>query len=96
MYKVLFEIACTLKVAVVLKTEIVLFPIFCGLLLDFTARPFIPDVKYILASSHYETLQVAYIRLLVYWGVGTLFMVLLAMLVDSARKNVLRTGVLFF
>lgn len=95
-YKVLFEIACTLKVAVVLKTEIVLFPIFCGLLLDFTARPFIPDVKYILASSHYETLQVAYIRLLVYWGVGTLFMVLLAMLVDSARKNVLRTGVLFF
>lgn len=106
-YKVLFEVTATAKVFVVFAVEIVVFPVYCGWLIDMCLTPiFKNDLKVNNkdGSTVYEYLFVASIesynspsaRVLIYWGFGTIYMLCFALYVGMLRNNVLRPGVLFF
>ncbi|KAG7664918.1 uncharacterized protein J8A68_001556 [[Candida] subhashii] len=110
-YKVLFEIRSTAKVFFIFAIEIFFFPVFCGWLLDFCIAPLIlpsftmtsqetgttPETFIIIfLTSNYEILQVTYLRVLIYWASGTLYMLFFALFIGMVRGLILRPGVLFF
>lgn len=105
-YKVLFEVASTVKVFVVFAIEIFVFSVYCGWLLDFCAAPLLlPNFAVttdagttymLLYTSSWELLQVPYLRVASYWALGTIYMLCFALFVGMARGNILRPGVLFF
>lgn len=109
-YKVLFRIKCTAKVFAIFAIEILVFPIFCGMLLGFCLAPL--TVKDLVSRSVVDgipvydyTLQIytgmgwptdGFVRLLGMWSLGTSYMLLVALFVGMARTRILRPGVLFF
>lgn len=106
-YKVLFEVASTTKVFIIFAIEIFFFPVYCGWLLDFCIAPLLlsrfssvsedGSVTFtILLSSELEILQIHYIRIVLYWLLGTLYMLFFALFIGMIRGRVLRPGVLFF
>lgn len=106
-FKVLFEISSTAKVFLIFAIEIFFFPVYCGWLLDFCAAPlFVPQfiqtaenggkVVTFLASSYFEMMQLPYLRVLLYWASGTLYMLFFALYIGMVRSTILRPGVLFF
>ncbi|EMG45895.1 ER/nuclear-envelope ubiquitin-protein ligase, putative, partial [Candida maltosa Xu316] len=103
-FKVLFEITATIKVFVIFSIELFVFPVYCGWLLDFCAASlFIPSFKenqskifVFLVTSYYTTLQIPYLRVLLYWSSGTLYMLFFALFIGMLRSTVIRPGVLFF
>ena len=106
-YKILFEIAATTKVFLVFAIEIFFFPLYCGWLLDFCIAPIFLEkfltgnedgsISYmLLASSSVEVLKIHYIRILIYWFIGTLYMLNFALFIGMIRHDILRPGVLFF
>lgn len=106
-YKVLFEISSTAKVFLIFAIEIFFFPVYCGWLLDFCAAPLFLHrftrktdsgltTFILLLTSYYEVLQIPYLRVFLYWGLGTLYMLFFALFVGMVRGNILRPGVLFF
>lgn len=106
-YKILFEIAATTKVFLVFAIEIFFFPLYCGWLLDFCIAPIFLEkflteredrsISYmLLASSSVEALKIHYIRILIYWFIGTLYMLNFALFIGMIRHDILRPGVLFF
>ncbi|CUM46852.1 uncharacterized protein AC631_02003 [Debaryomyces fabryi] len=107
LYKILFEVASTTKVFIIFAIEIFFFPVYCGWLLDFCIAPILlshfssisddGSVTFtILLSSELEVLQIHYIRVVLYWLSGTLYMLFFALFVGMIRGQVLRPGVLFF
>lgn len=106
-FKVLFEISSTAKVFLIFAIEIFFFPVYCGWLLDFCAAPlFVPQFIQIadngdkvftfLVSSYFEMMQLPYLRVLLYWASGTLYMLFFALYIGMVRSTILRPGVLFF
>ncbi|ABN67574.2 mRNA poyadenylation and turnover [Scheffersomyces stipitis CBS 6054] len=106
-YKILFEVSSTAKVFFIFSIEIFFFPVYCGWLLDFCVAPLVlpqftrkspsgVDTFVVLVSSYYDSLQETYLRVLMYWSSGTLYMLLFALFVGMVRTNILRPGVLFF
>lgn len=102
-YLFLFECVLTFKVFAVFAIEIIVFPVYCGWLLDFCATPLFfssfktDDNTYtLLFSSSVELLTVPWIRVATYWAAGTLYMLLFALFVGMIRGHVLRPGVLYF
>ncbi|CUM66319.1 uncharacterized protein PRCAT00003981001 [Priceomyces carsonii] len=107
-YKVLFEAVSTAKVFLIFAIEIFFFPVYCGWLLDFCMAPLLISKFFekvndndtykimMFVSSQAETLQVTYIRIIVYWASGTLYMLFFALFVGMVRGKILRPGVLFF
>lgn len=109
-YTLLFELFSTLKVFVVFSIEIVLFPVYCGWLLDFCTGPIlleqfttqviingVPTTTFLpLFTLHFESFQQSYVRFFIYWFVGTLYMFCLSLFVGMTRSKILRPGVLFF
>lgn len=93
---VLFDLVCTLKVFLIFGIELLVFPAFCGLLLEFVFTPvFTYKVK--LLTSQSDMLKKFFIlRLAINWGIGTLYMCLFALFVGMTRRYILRPGVLFF
>ena len=107
LYKILFEVASTTKVFIIFAIEIFFFPVYCGWLLDFCIAPILlshfssisddGSVTFtILLSSELEILQIHYIRVVLYWLLGTLYMLFFALFIGMIRGQVLRPGVLFF
>mmetsp|Transcript_4983 Transcript_4983/g.6165 ORF Transcript_4983/g.6165 Transcript_4983/m.6165 type:complete len:1227 (+) Transcript_4983:143-3823(+) len=107
LYKILFEVASTTKVFIIFAIEIFFFPVYCGWLLDFCIAPILlthfssisndGSVTFtILLSSEWEVLQIHYIRVVLYWLSGTLYMLFFALFVGMIRGQILRPGVLFF
>lgn len=105
-YKVLFELSSTAKVFVIFAIEIFFFPVYCGWLLDFCAAPLFLE-KFTQATKSGTTFilfltsidswtQVPYIRTLLYWASGTLYMLFFALFVGMVRNTILRPGVLYF
>lgn len=105
-YKVLFEIAITLKVFVIFAIEIFFFPVYCGWLIDFCVAPLLlesfkckTDDEYcfhVLFTSTIPFLTIDYIRISIYWACGTLYMLFFALFIGMVRSKILRPGVLFF
>lgn len=109
-YKVLFRIKCTAKVFAIFAIEILVFPIFCGMLLGFCQAPL--TVKDLVSHSvvhgipvYDYTLQInagmgwptdGFVKLLGMWSLGTSYMLLVALFVGMVRSRILRPGVLFF
>ncbi|KAJ1565907.1 hypothetical protein HK096_007185, partial [Nowakowskiella sp. JEL0078] len=84
----------TLKFTILIVVEIGLFPIFCGILIDFCTLPiFGPSAT---ASSRYQ-FHVAHpwTSCFLHWVVGTTFMYQLAVYV-SVLRDIFRPGVMWF
>ncbi|KAH3685024.1 hypothetical protein WICPIJ_004004 [Wickerhamomyces pijperi] len=92
----LFDLVCTLKIFLILGIELVVFPSYCGLLLEFVLTPlFSYDLK--LLSSKIDVIsKFIFLRLAVNWGIGTTYMFFFALFVGMTRRFILRPGVLFF
>ncbi|KAI5959919.1 uncharacterized protein KGF55_005151 [Candida pseudojiufengensis] len=98
-FKILFEISSTAKVFLIFAIEIFIFPVYCGLLLDFCASPLFSknlNSNSILLTSGSEISQINYIRIGLYWSSGTIYMLVFALFVGMVRGTILRPGVLFF
>ncbi|CCE72676.1 Piso0_000266 [Millerozyma farinosa CBS 7064] len=106
-YKIFFEITSTAKVFLVFAIEIFFFPVYCGWLLDFCAAPLLlhqfitktadgTEVFMFLFTSGYDVLQTHYLRIALYWILGTSYMLFFALFIGMVRGKILRPGVLFF
>lgn len=105
-YKFLFKIVATAKVFAIFTIEIILFPIFCGFLLDFCVQPILSSdlvttvdsqtQYHLLFTSTVLILQRLYIRAIMYWLWGTFYMFFIALYVGMIRNSIFRPGVLFF
>lgn len=105
-YKVLFRIVATAKVFAIFGIEIVLFPIYCGFLLDICLAPLFIDQfivnngaqkdYYLLLTTSKELGFNNYFRVLLYWLAGTCYMFFIALFVSMIRSKILRPGVLYF
>lgn len=105
-YKFLFKIVATAKVFAIFTIEIVIFPVFCGFLLDFCVQPIFSStlVSTVDSQTHYHLLLTSslpilerpYIRTVVYWLWGTFYMFFIALYVGMIRNRIFRPGVLFF
>lgn len=101
-YKVLFEIVATAKVFVIFAIEIVVFPVYCGWLIDFCLTPLLvdeivgPDGWVLFFTSAHELMLNHYTRITLYWLWGTGYMLCFALFVGMVRKLILRPGVLYF
>lgn len=105
-YKVLFRVVATAKVFAIFGIEIVVFPIYCGFLLDICLAPLFVD-KFVLvseAATQYHFLLTTspplalsvYFRAVAYWLAGTCYMFFIALFVSMVRSKILRLGVLYF
>lgn len=103
-YEIMFQITSTAKVFTIFASEIVLFPLYCGWLIDFCIAPLInkdivstseDHLKLHLLTCSFELLGL-YTKILVYWVLGTCYMFCVALFVSMIRRNILRPGVLYF
>lgn len=103
-YKGLFEVTTTAKVFLIFAIEMFFFPVYCGWLLDICIAPLFLEsfqssegqMLNILFTSSQPVLQTHYIRLFIFWALGTLYMLFFALFVGMVRSKILRPGVLFF
>jgi E3 ubiquitin-protein ligase DOA10 len=82
-----------LKTGFFLAIELFLFPIVCGLLLDFSTMR-LPSLSSILGSMEYTWLNPVS-SIFVYWFIGMMFMVMFTWLITNCR-DILRPGVMWF
>lgn len=73
--------------------EIVIFPAMCGLLLNLSTLPLIPEATFFTRISYYYNSPVSAIFLT--WLAGTNFMFSFAQVISIVRKCI-RKGVLYF
>ncbi|KDQ12990.1 hypothetical protein BOTBODRAFT_399709 [Botryobasidium botryosum FD-172 SS1] len=82
-----------LKVAIFIVIELVVFPLGCGVMLDFCTLPLFPDAS---LWSRLEFQKYAPIACTFYhWMLGTMFMYQFAILLGSCR-SIMRKGALWF
>jgi len=82
-----------LKVITVISIEMLVFPLYCGLLLDFALLPLFADAT--LKSRLVFTYNNPWTSVFVHWFVGTGYMFHFALFVSMCRK-IMRPGVLYF
>lgn len=88
---VLYQAGGVLKVVLIISIEMIVFPLYCGLLLDIALLPLFGNVTilsrvdFLLASPNTS--------LFVHWFVGTCYMFHFALFVSMCRK-IMRNGVL--
>ncbi|KAL9040854.1 MAG: hypothetical protein Q9180_001656 [Flavoplaca navasiana] len=93
MAEILYQAGGVLKVILIISIEMIVFPLYCGLLLDVALLPLFSNVT-ILSRLEF-TVHSPYTSLFVHWFVGTCYMFHFALFVSMCRK-IMRTGVLFF
>ncbi|ANB14435.1 E3 ubiquitin-protein ligase SSM4 [Sugiyamaella lignohabitans] len=93
MLRVLKEMGAICKVITVIGIELVLFPIFCGLLLDFSLLPLFETAS--IADQVNFAVKYPVISTILHWALGTCYMFIFAMFVSLCRK-IMRPGVLYF
>ncbi|EDO15207.1 hypothetical protein Kpol_401p14 [Vanderwaltozyma polyspora DSM 70294] len=95
-FQVLFVMKCTLKVFTLFFIELLGFPMFAGLMLDFSL--FCP----LLGSSNQFIIlfelcsEFPPLAFAIYWGIGTIYMYWFAKYIGMIRQHIIRPGVLFF
>ena len=90
---VLQQAGGVLKVILIISIEMLLFPLYCGLLLDAATLPLFQDAT--LASRVSFTVGSPWTAGFVHWFIGTCYMFHFALFVAMCR-NILRSGVLYF
>ncbi|KAL8847883.1 MAG: hypothetical protein Q9221_007094 [Calogaya cf. arnoldii] len=93
MAEILYQAGGVLKVILIISIEMIVFPLYCGLLLDVALLPLFGNVT-ILSRLEFTALS-PYTSLFVHWFVGTCYMFHFALFVSMCRK-IMRTGVLYF
>lgn len=104
LYRSIFDIFSVMKVMTIFATEIVAFPLFCGLLLDFVLSPvLVLDANFMSTNNLFISNLLfdwikndKFLMFGIYWSSGTIYMCLFAIFVGMIRRFVLRPGVLFF
>ncbi|EME45108.1 hypothetical protein DOTSEDRAFT_43512 [Dothistroma septosporum NZE10] len=82
-----------LKVILIISIEMLVFPLYCGMLLDLA---FLPLFQHESAATRWAfAVQSPYLFCFVHWFVGTCYMFHFALFVGMCRK-ILRKGVLWF
>ena len=89
----LYQAGGVMKVILIISIEMIVFPLYCGLLLDVALLPLFDNVT--LTSRINFTLNSPNTSLFVHWFVGTCYMFHFALFVSMCRK-ILRSGVLYF
>ncbi|KAL8947038.1 MAG: hypothetical protein Q9222_006637 [Ikaeria aurantiellina] len=90
---VLYQAGGVLKVILIISIEMIVFPLYCGFLLDVALLPMFRNVT-ILSRLDFMV-RSPYTSLFVHWFVGTCYMFHFALFVSMCRK-IMRTGVLYF
>ena len=89
----LYQAGGVMKVIFIISIEMIVFPLYCGLLLDVALMPLFKDVTFM--SRFNFTMTSPNTSLFVHWFVGTCYMFHFALFVSMCRK-ILRSGVLYF
>ena len=90
---ILRQAGAVLKVVVIITIELVIFPIFCGVLIDLTTLPLFPNAT--IASRLEFGQRFGFTSTFLHWFAGTLYMFHFAMFVSMCRELV-RAGTLYF
>ncbi|KAN0082289.1 hypothetical protein V8E54_003587 [Elaphomyces granulatus] len=90
---VLHQAGGVMKVILIIGIEMIVFPLYCGLLLNFALMPLFENAT--LTSRIDFTIASPLTSLFVHWFVGTCYMFHFALFVSMCRK-IMRTGVLYF
>ncbi|KAJ9492937.1 hypothetical protein VN97_g291 [Penicillium thymicola] len=91
--EVLIQAGGVMKVILIIGIEMIVFPLYCGSLLDIALLPLFSDAT--VASRIDFTAASPLTSLFVHWFVGTCYMFHFALFVSMCRK-ILRSGVLYF
>ena len=89
----LYQAGGVTKVILIISIEMILFPLFCGLLLDIALLPLFGNVTFMSRLDF--SLAAPYTSLFIHWFIGTCYMFHFALFVSMCRK-IMRTGVLYF
>ncbi|KAI4132804.1 MAG: hypothetical protein LQ338_000508 [Usnochroma carphineum] len=89
----LYQAGGVMKVILIISIEMIVFPLYCGLLLDVALLPLFHGVS-ILSRLEFMVNSPC-TSLFVHWFVGTCYMFHFALFVSMCRK-IMRTGVLYF
>ena len=87
----LYQAGGVMKVILIISIEMIVFPLYCGLLLDLALLPLCGNVT--VVSRLDFTLNSPYTSIFIHWFVGTCYMFHFALFVSMCRK-IMRTGVL--
>ncbi|KAL9603943.1 MAG: hypothetical protein Q9219_000881 [cf. Caloplaca sp. 3 TL-2023] len=90
---VLYQASGVTKVVLIISIEMIVFPLYCGLLLDVALLPLFRGAT--ILSRLQFLIDSPYTSLFVHWFVGTCYMFHFALFVSMCRK-ILRSGVLYF
>ncbi|PGH08952.1 E3 ubiquitin-protein ligase MARCH6 [Blastomyces parvus] len=82
-----------MKVILIIGIEMIVFPLYCGILLDIALLPLFRGAT--LSSRTAFTLDSPFTSLFVHWFIGTCYMFHFALFVSMCRK-IMRSGVLYF
>lgn len=89
----LYQAGGVLKVILIITIEMIVFPLFCGLLLDAALLPLFGNATFLSRLNF--GLEAPWTSLFIHWFVGTCYMFHFALFVSMCRK-IMRTGVLYF
>lgn len=89
--QVLYQAGGVLKVILIISIEMIVFPLYCGLLLDVALLPLFSNVT-LMSRVAFSTTS-PWTSMFVHWFVGTCYMFHFALFVSMCRK-IMRTGVL--
>jgi E3 ubiquitin-protein ligase MARCH6 len=88
---VLNQAGGVMKVILIISIEMLVFPLYCGLLLDIALLPLFENAS--LVSRVLFTIETPLTSIFVHWFVGTCYMFHFALFVSMCRK-IMRSGVL--
>ncbi|KAJ5770600.1 uncharacterized protein N7511_002651 [Penicillium nucicola] len=91
--EVLIQAGGVIKVILIIGIEMIVFPLYCGSLLDLALLPLFSNTT--VSSRIAFTVASPLTSLFVHWFVGTCYMFHFALFVSMCRK-ILRSGVLYF
>ncbi|KAL9124698.1 MAG: hypothetical protein Q9217_005995 [Psora testacea] len=90
---VLYQAGGVMKVVLIISIEMIVFPLYCGLLLDAALLPLFGNATFISRTQFMRESPNTF--LFIHWFIGTCYMFHFALFVSMCRK-IMRTGVLFF
>lgn len=94
-FQLLYAFKCTFKVFIIFFIELAGFPILAGAMLDFSL--FAPILGGNSMLLWFPTISViSYQNFFAYWVIGTMYMYWFAKYIGMIRKDIIRSGVLFF
>ncbi|PGH13390.1 hypothetical protein AJ79_03669 [Helicocarpus griseus UAMH5409] len=91
--EILQQAGGVMKVILIIGIEMIVFPLYCGILLDIALLPLFESAT--LTSRTMFTFEAPFTSLFVHWFIGTCYMFHFALFVSMCRK-IMRAGVLYF